>query len=115
MVGKGPQRPEPPASAIGRGGSIIPAQPLRKALLDRMQTAATGASSTAGRGWGGRRKLVEVEVAAGDVGRLLRLTRRHPPADSPDHRIAPSEVDPSRTLVHQPPVADPPLPPDLGR
>nr|XP_020169613.1 leucine-rich repeat extensin-like protein 3 [Aegilops tauschii subsp. strangulata] len=35
MVGKGPERPEPPASATGRGGSIIPAQPLRRALLDR--------------------------------------------------------------------------------
>ena len=30
-----------------------------------------------------------------------------PSADSPDHRTAPSDVDPSRTPVHEPPVADP--------
>nr|XP_040243833.1 arginine-glutamic acid dipeptide repeats protein-like [Aegilops tauschii subsp. strangulata] len=35
MVGKGPECPEPPASATGRGGSIIPSRPLRRALLDK--------------------------------------------------------------------------------
>ena len=56
MVGKGPECPEPPASATGRGGSIIPAQPLRRALLDSMQTTAAGASSSAGRGRGRTKK-----------------------------------------------------------
>ncbi|XBI60368.1 hypothetical protein VPH35_041307 [Triticum aestivum] len=36
MVGKGPERPEPPASTTGRGGSIIPPQPLRRVLLDKV-------------------------------------------------------------------------------
>src|SRR5215216_2375433 len=56
MVGKGLERPRPPASTTGRGGSIIPPQPLRRALLDSMQTAAAGPSSSAGRGWGRTKK-----------------------------------------------------------
>ena len=78
MVGKGPERPEPPASATGRGGSIIPAQPLWRALLDSMQKLQWALLLRLGEVGGGRRRLVEVDVAAGEVGRLLRLPRRHP-------------------------------------
>ena len=56
MVGKGPERPDPPVSATGRGGSIIAPLPLRRALVDSMQTTAVGDSSTAGRGWGRMKK-----------------------------------------------------------
>ncbi|KAM3279080.1 hypothetical protein ACQJBY_046404 [Aegilops geniculata] len=107
MVGKDPERPDPPASATGMGGSIIPAQPLRRALLDNMQKTTTSASSSAGRGQGRTKK-------AGRGGRGSRRGRKvvmpsspPPSADSPDHRTTTSDVDPSRTPVHEPPVADP--------
>ena len=79
MVGAGRERSEAPSSARGGRGTSIPPQHLRRALDLGMQTPA-GASSSAGRGRGGRRRrLVEVDVAAGEVGRLLlRLPRRHP-------------------------------------
>ena len=52
-----------------------------------MQSPATVASSSAGRGRGGgvrrRRRLLEVDVASGEVGRLLRLPRRHPQLSHP--------------------------------
>ena len=107
MVGKGPERPEPPASATGRGGSIIPPQPLRRALLDIMQTAAAGASSSAGRGRG-RTKKAARGGCGNEIGRKAAMpSLPPPPADSPDHMTAPSDMDPSRTLVHEPLVADP--------
>ena len=79
MVGAGRERSEAPSSARGGRGTSIPPQHLRRALDLGMQTPA-GASSSAGRGRGGRRRrLVEVDVAAGEVGRLLlSLPRRHP-------------------------------------
>ena len=107
MVGKGPERPEPPASATGRGGSIIPAQPLRRALLDSMQTTAAGASSSAGRGRGRTKKPARGGRGSGRGRKAVTPSSPPPSADSPDHRSAPSDVDPSRTPVHEPPVADP--------
>ena len=107
MVGKGPERPDPPASATGRGGSIIPAQPLRRALLDSMQTAAVGASSSAGRGRGRTKKPARGGRGSGRGRKAVTPSSPPPSADSPDHRSAPSDVDPSRTPVHEPPVADP--------
>ena len=78
MVGAGRERSEAPTSARGGRGSSIPPHILRRALYLSMQTPSAVASSSAGRGRGGRR-LVEVDVAAGEVGRLLlRLPRRHP-------------------------------------
>jgi hypothetical protein len=78
MVGAGRERSEAPTSARGGRGSSIPPHSLRRALDLSMQTPPAVASSSAGRGRGGRR-LVEVDVAAGEVGRLLlRLPRRHP-------------------------------------
>nr|XP_020164906.1 cell surface glycoprotein 1-like [Aegilops tauschii subsp. strangulata] len=107
MVGKGPERPEPPASATGRGGSIIPGQPLRRALLDSMQTAAAGASSSAVRGRGRTKKAARGGRGSGRVRKAATPSSPPPSADSPDHRTAPSDVDPSRTPVHEPPIADP--------
>ncbi|XP_020163963.1 uncharacterized protein [Aegilops tauschii subsp. strangulata] len=101
MVGKGPKRPEPPASATGRGGSVIPAQPLRRALLDSMQTAAEGASSSAGRGRGRTKKAARGGCGSGRCRKAATPSSPPPSADSPDH------VDPSWTPVHDPPVADP--------
>ena len=107
MVGKGPERPEPPASATGRGGSIIPAQPLRRALLDSMQTTAVGASSSAGRGRGRTKKAGRGGRGSGRGRKAVTPSSPPPSADSPDHRTAPSDVDPSRTPLHEPPFADP--------
>ena len=50
-------------------------------------------------------------MAVGEVGRLLRFLAATP-AESPDHRAAPSEiepseVDPSRTPLHEPPADEP--------
>ena len=107
MVGKGPEHPEPTASATGRGGSIIPPQPLRRVLLDSMHTSAVGASSSAGRGRGRTKKAGRGGCGSG-IGRNAATPSSPPPsADSPDHRTAPSDVDPSWTPVHEPPVADP--------
>ena len=107
MVGKGPERPEPPASATGRGGSIIPAQPLRRVPLDSMQTTAAGASSSAGRGRGRTKNPARGGRRSGRGRKAVTPSSPPPSADSPDHRSAPSDVDPSRTPVHEPPVADP--------
>src|SRR5215216_2801791 len=107
MVGKGPECPEPPASATGSGGSIIPPQPLRRALLDSMQTAAAGASSSAGRGRGRTKKAARGGRGSGRCRKAATPSSPPPPADSPDHRTAPSGVDSSGTPVHEPPVADP--------
>ena len=109
MVGKGPERPDPLASATGRGGSIIPAQPLRRALLDSMQTTAAGASSSAGRGRGRTKKAGRGGRGSGRGRKAATPSSPPPSADSPDHRTAPSDVDPSRNLVHEPLVADPRL------
>ena len=107
MVGKGPERPDPPASATGRGGSIILAQPLRRALLDSMQTTPAGASSSTRRGQGRTKKAGRGRHGSGR-GRKAGMPSSPPPsADSPNHRTAPSNVDPSRTPVHEPPVVDP--------
>ena len=107
MVAKGPERPDPPASATGRGGSIIPAQPLRRALLDSMQTTAAGASSSAGRGRGRTKKAGRGGRGSGRGRKAATPCSPPPSADSPEHRTAPSNVDPSRTPVHEPPVTDP--------
>jgi hypothetical protein len=78
MVGAGRERSEAPSSARGGRGSSIPPQSLRRVLDLSMQTPPAVASSSTGRGRGGRR-LLEVDVAAGEVGRLLlHLPRRHP-------------------------------------
>ena len=107
MVGKGPELPDPPASATGRGGSIIPAQPLWRALLDSMQTTTAGASFSAGRGRGRTKKPARGGRGSGRGRKVVTPSSPPPSADSPDHRSAPSDVDPSRTPVHEPPVADP--------
>ena len=107
MVGKGPEHPDPPTSATGRGGSIIPAQPLWRALLDSMQTTAAGVSSSTGRGRGRTKKPVRGGRGSGRGRKAVTPSSPPPSADSPDHRSAPSDVDPSRTPVHEPPVADP--------
>ena len=107
MVGKGPERPEPPAGATRRGGYIILAQPLWRALLDSMQTATAGASSTAGRGRGRTKKPARGGRGSGRGRKVVTPSSPPPSADSPNHRSAPSDVDPSRTPVHEPPVADP--------
>jgi hypothetical protein len=106
MVGKGPERSEPRASAPGRGASIIPAQPLRRALLDSMQSAPAGPSSSAGRGRGRTKKAARGGRGSGRGRKAATPSSPPPSADSPDHRSAPSYVDP-RTPVHEPPVADP--------
>ena len=107
MVGKGPERPEPPASATGRGGSIIPPQPLRRALLDSMQTTAAGASSSAGRGRGRTKKAVRGERGSGRGRKAATPSSPPPSTDSPNHRTASSDMDLSWTPFHEPPVADP--------
>ena len=107
MVGKGPEHLEPPASATGRGGSIIPPQPLRRALLDSMQTSAAGASSSAGRGRGRTKKAGRGGRGSGKGRKSATPSSSPPSADSPDHTTAPSDMDPSRTPVHEPPVVDP--------
>ena len=50
--------------------------------------------------------MVEVDVAVGEVGRLLRLPRRHPQLIHPTTGLLRLTWTPSRTLVHEPPVAD---------
>ena len=107
MVGKGPERSEPRASAPGRGGSIIPDQPLRRALLDSMQSAPAGPSSSAGRGRGRTKKAARGGRGSGRGRKAATPSSLPPPADSPDHRTAPSNVDPSRTMVHEPLVVNP--------
>ena len=87
MVGAGRERSGAPTSARGGRGSSIPPHSLRRALDLSLQSPATVASSSAGRGRGGgvrrRRRLLEVDVASGEVGRLLRLPRRHPQLSHP--------------------------------
>ena len=59
MVGLGRERSEPPTSARGRGVVIAP-QNLRRALVDSMHTPpapSAGASSLAGRGGRGKKRV----------------------------------------------------------
>lgn len=85
MVGAGPESSEAPSMACDGRGASIPLQHLRRVLLDNMQTPPMGASSF-GRGRG-RRGVLEVDVAAGEVGRLLRLPCRHPQLIHPTTRL----------------------------
>ena len=85
MVGAGRERSGAPTLARGGRGSSIPPHSLRRALDLSLQSPATVASSSAGRGRGvrRRRRLLEVDVASGEVGRLLRLPLRHPQLSHP--------------------------------
>ena len=73
-----------------------------------MQTPA-GASSLAGRGRGKTNRGARGGRGGGRVRKAAAPSSPPPPADSPDHRSAPSQVDPSdldpsRTPVHEPRV-----------
>ena len=112
MVGLGRERSEPPTSARGRG-VVIPPQNLRRALVDSMHTPpapSAGASSSAGRGGRGKKRGGGRGGRGAGRGRKVVLpSSPPPPAESPDHRSAPSQVDPSdldpcRSPVHEPRV-----------
>ena len=115
MVGLGRERSEPPSSARAGRGAIIPPQHLRRALVDSMQTPA-GASSSAGRGRGKTKRGAARGGRGGGRGRKAAApSSPPPPADSPDHRSAPSQVDPSDldpcwTPVHEPRDDEPLVP-----
>jgi hypothetical protein len=115
MVGAGRERSEAPSSARGGRGTSIPPQTLRRALYDSIGTPE-GASSSAklptGRGGRGRgRKAPKVTRGGRGRGRKAATpSSPPPPADSPEHRTAtvdPSEVEATRTPVHEPRVDDP--------
>ena len=112
MVGAGREHSEPPSSTRARRGAIIRPRHLRRVLVDSMQTPA-GASSSAGRGRGKTKRGAARGGRGGGRGRKpaapSSLSR---PAISPDHRSAPSQVepsdlDPSRTPVHEPRAHEP--------
>ena len=112
MVGLGREHSEPPTSARARG-LVIPPQNLRRVLVDNMHTPV-GASSSAGRGRGKtKRGGAPRGGCGGGRGRKPAVpSSPPPPAVSPDHRSAPSQVDrsyldPSRTLVHEPRADEP--------
>jgi hypothetical protein len=111
MVGAGRERSEPPSSARAGRGAIIPPQRLRRALVDSMQTPA-GASSSAERGRGKTKRGARGGRGGGRGRKAAAPSSPPPPADSPDHRSAPSQVDPSdldpsRTPVHEPRADEP--------
>src|SRR3990170_770728 len=106
MVGAGRERSEPPSLARAGRGAIIPSQHLRIALVDSMQTPA-GASSSAGRGRAKMKRGARGGRGGGRGRKASAPSSPPPPADSPDHRSAlsqvdPSDLDPSRTPVHEP-------------
>ena len=112
MVGAGGERSEPPSLARAGRGAVIPPQPLRSALVDNMHTP-TGASSSARRGQGKTKRGAARGGRGGERGRKAAApSSPPPPAKSPDHRGAPSQVEPSDldlswTPVHEPRVAKP--------
>ena len=114
MVGAGRERSRAPTSARGGRGSSIPPHSLRRALDLSLQSPVTVASSSAGRGRGGKKKEKAARGGRGvERGRKAATpSSPPPPAESPDHRAAsskiePSEVDPSRTPLHEPPADEP--------
>nr|XP_020147877.1 uncharacterized protein LOC109733088 [Aegilops tauschii subsp. strangulata] len=100
MVGAGRDRSEAPSSARAGRGVIIPPQHLRRALDDSMQTPV-GASSSAGRGRGKPKRASRGGRGGGRGRKAAAPSLPPPPADSPDHRSAPSQEDWSRTPVHE--------------
>ena len=105
MVGAGRERSEPPSSARGGRGAVIPPQHLRRALVDSMHTPA-GASSSARRGLGKTKRGTSRGGRGGGRGRKAATpSSPPPPAESPDHRAAPSEIEPSEV---DPSMADAP-------
>ena len=107
MVGAGRERSGAPTSARGGRGSSIPPHSLRRALDLSLQSPATVASSSAGRGRVGKKKEKAARGGRG-VGRGRKAATPSsppPPAESPDHRAAPSEIEPSEV---DPSMADTP-------
>ena len=111
MVGAGRERSEPPSSARARRCVVIPPQHLRRALADNMHTPlapSAGPSSSVGRGRGKTKRGAGRGGRGAGRGRKVVLPSSPPPlAESPDHRSAPSQVDPSdldpcRTPVYEP-------------
>ena len=89
MVGAGRERSEPPSSARAGRGAIIPPEHLRITLVHSMQTPADASSSA----WRGRGKTKRGARGGRGGGRGRKATAPSsppPPADSPDHRSAPS-------------------------
>ena len=112
MAGVGGERSEPPSSSTraGRGG-YIPPQQLRRVLVDSMATPAGPSSSdVSGRG---KMKRGSRGEHGGGRGRKAVVPSSPPPEDdSPDHwsapsQVEPSDLDPSRTLVHEPRADEP--------
>jgi len=119
MVGAGRERSEAPTSARGGKGISIPPHSLRRALDLSLHSPATVASSSAGRGRGARRRrrLLEVDVAAGEVGRLLRLPRRHPQVSHPTTgllRLRSSHLRWTRLGLHSTSLGPPSLGPSTS-
>ena len=77
-----------------------------------MQKTAAGASTSAGRDRGRTKKAGRGGRGPGRGRKAATPSSPPPSADSPDHRTAPSEmkppeVDPSRTLLHEPRADEP--------
>ena len=111
MVGAGRERSEPPSSARAGRGAIIPPKHLRRVLVHSMQTPE-GAPSMAGRGRGKTKKGARGGRGGGRGRKAAAPSSPPTPADSPDHKNAPSQVDPSdldpsRTPVHEPRADEP--------
>ena len=106
MVGAGRERSGAPTSARGGRGSSIPPHSLRRALDLSLQSPATVASSSAGRGRGGKKeKAARGGRGVGRGRKAATPSSPPPPAESPDHRAAPSEIEPSEV---DPSMADAP-------
>ena len=106
MVGAGRERSGVPTSARGGRGSSIPPHSLRRALDLSLQSPATVASSTAGRGRGGKKEKAARGGRGNRRGRKAATpSSPPPPAESPAHRAAPSEIEPSEV---DPSMADAP-------
>ena len=110
-VGAGREHSEPPSLACPRRGVVIPPQHLRRALVDSMQTPAGASSAERGRG---KTKRGATRGGRGGGRGRKAVAPSSPPteADSPNHRSAPSQVepsdlDPSRTPVHEPQADEP--------
>ena len=113
MVGAGRERSRAPTSARGGRGSSIPPHSLRRALDLSLQSPATVASSSAGRGRGGKKeKAARGGCGIGRGRKAATPSSPPPPAESPDHRAAPSEIEPSEV---DPSMADAPTADDKPR
>ena len=121
MVGAGRERSEAPSSARGGRGTSIPPHTSPESVV--RQYADTGGRFFVGAcppgeevGEGGR------EDGRGGRGggrgrKAATPSSPPPPADSPEHRTArvdPSEVEATRTPVHEPRVDEPSSPRDSG-